>query len=311
MGKASFTDIALWLALAAMWSSSYAVIKMGVATLEPAALVFGRLLVGSIIIYAVMRWRGLTLSRDPGVWFSYAVTGVLGSAAPFLLITHGERSVDSALASILMGASPVMTLLLAAWLVPQERLTLRTSAGIIGGLAGVAVLVGPAALAGLGAQLGGQLAILAATACYAASTVYIRRAVTRPALEMAAGSMLVATLMMGCVLAVSDADPDLTGLDVSSLGAVLYLGLFSTACANLIYFHLVPRLGATRMSQVNFAVPVGGALLGFLLLGEALTAQRLIALAIIIGSIYLGTSKSAGPVSARGTPPPAGHPPRQ
>ncbi len=311
MGKASFIDIVLWLALAAMWSSSYAVIKIGVATLEPEVLVFGRLLVGSVIIYTVMRWRGLALSRDPAVWFSYGVTGLLGSAAPFLLITHGEQSVDSALASILMGASPVITLLLAAWLIPQERLTVRTSVGIIGGLSGVAVLVGPAALAGLGAQLGGQLAILAATACYAASTVYIRRAVTRPPLEMAAGSMLVATLIMGCVVAVSGADLSRTGLGASSLGAVLYLGLFSTACANLIYFHLVPRLGATRMSQVNFAVPVGGALLGFLLLGEALTTQRLIALAIIIGSIYLGTSRPAKPLNGQGTPPPADHPARR
>ncbi|MCC0035115.1 MAG: DMT family transporter [Hoeflea sp.] len=310
MGKASFIDIVLWLALAAMWSSSYAVIKIGVATLEPAVLVFGRLLAGSVIIHAILRSRGLVLSRDPAVWFSYAVTGLLGSAVPFLLITHGEQSVDSALASILMGASPVMTLLLAAWLVPQERLTLRTSIGIAGGLSGVAVLVGPAALAGLGEQLGGQLAILAATACYAASTVYIRRAVTRPPLEMAAGSMLVATLIMGCIVIVSDAELRRTDLGASSLGAVLYLGLFSTGCANLVYFHLVPRLGATRMSQVNFAVPVGGALLGFLLLGEALTAQRLLALAIIIGSIYLGTSKSAKPVSARETPPPADHPPR-
>ncbi|NOR64226.1 MAG: EamA family transporter [Rhodobacteraceae bacterium] len=77
----------------------------------------------------------------------------------------------------------------------------------------------------------------------------------------------------------------------SSLGAILYLGLLSTACANLVFFHLVPRLGATRMAQINFAVPVGGALLGVVLLGEALTGQQLMALLLIIGSVYLGTSK--------------------
>ncbi|MGJ8569511.1 MAG: DMT family transporter [Hoeflea sp.] len=310
MHKTSPIDILLWLVLAAMWSSSYAVIKIGVATLDPAVLVFGRLLVGSVIIYSVMRWRGLKLSRDPAAWLSYAVTGILGSAAPFLLITHGEQSVDSALASILMGASPVVTLVLAAWLIPQERLTLRTVTGIIGGLSGVAVLVGPTALSGLGAQLGGQLAILGATVCYAVSTVYIRRAVTRPPLEMAAGSMLVATLIMGCVVAVSGIQPDQIDLGAASLGTVLYLGLFSTACANLIYFHLVPRLGATRMSQVNFAVPVGGALLGFTLLGEALTAQRLIALAIIMLSIYLGTSKPRQRIIEAEIPPPAGRHPQ-
>ena len=311
MGKASFIDILLWLALAAVWSSSYVVIKVGIATLDPGMLVFGRLLVGSVIIYSVMRWRGLQLSRDPAAWVSYAVTGILGSAAPFLLITHGEQSVDSALASILMGASPVVTLLLAAWLIPQERLTLHTVTGIIGGLSGVAVLVGPAALVGLGAQIGGQLSILGATFCYAVSTIYIRRAVTRPPLEMAAGSMLVATLIMSCVVAVSGVEPDQFDLGAASLGAVLYLGLFSTACANLIYFHLVSRLGATRMSQVNFAVPLGGAILGFAVLGEPLTAQRLIALAIIMVSIYLGTSRPRQRISEPETHPPADRHPRQ
>ncbi|WP_420406689.1 DMT family transporter [Hoeflea sp.] len=310
MSKAAPIDVVLWLMLAAMWSSSYAVIKIGVTTLSPSALVFGRLLIGAIVIFAVMHWRGYRLSRTPSAWISYAVTGILGSAAPFLLITHGEQSVDSALASILMGASPVITLLLAAWLIPDERLTARTVLGIAGGLSGVAVLVGPSALAGLGADLGGQLSILGATICYAVSTIYIRRFVTRPPLEMAAGSMLVATLIMGVVTALSQGMPGHGDIDLMSAGAVIYLGLFSTACANLTYFHLVPRLGATRMSQVNFAVPVGGALLGFLLLGESLTPQRLTALAIIVISIYLGTSRSKRPLSAPGTPQPAGRHPR-
>ncbi|WP_339765423.1 DMT family transporter [uncultured Hoeflea sp.] len=310
MHKASFIDILLWLALAAMWSSSYAVIKVGVATLEPSVLVLGRLLIGTLIVYGVMRWRGQTLSRQPAVWLSYVVTGLLGSAVPFLLISHGEQSVDSALASILMGAAPVITMLLAAWLVPQEPWSWRTVLGVTGGLTGVAVLVGPTALAGLGAQLGGQLAILAATLCYATSTIYIRRFVTRPPLEMAAGSMLAGTLFMGCSVAASGADLSRITATGPSLGAIVYLGLFSTALANLLYFHLVPRLGATRMSQVNFAVPVGGTVLGVVLLGEALTQQRLIALAIIILSIYLGTSKPERPVTARENRPPKDRHPR-
>jgi len=65
----------------------------------------------------------------------------------------------------------------------------------------------------------------------------------------------------------------------------------SGPCANLIYFFLVPRLGAARMSQVNFAVPVGGAMLGVVLLNETMTFQRSAALAIIIASVYIGTSK--------------------
>ena len=90
MSKTTSIDILLWLVLAAMWSSSYTVIKIGVATLEPTLLVLGRLMVGTLVIYGVMRWRGLGLSRTPADWLSYAVTGLFGSAIPFLLITIGE-----------------------------------------------------------------------------------------------------------------------------------------------------------------------------------------------------------------------------
>jgi len=220
------------------------------------------------------------------------------AALPFLLITWGEQSVDSALASILIGAVPVVTLLLAFWLLPDEVLTPRTVAGVVGGLCGIALLVGPAALLGLGAQLKGQIAIVGATICYATSTVYIRRFVTRPALEMAAGSMIVGTIFVAGVVAVSGADVARIELTFSSLGAVIYLGLFSTASANLIYFYLVPKLGATPMAQVNFVIPVIGTVLGVLVLGEAMTPQRLAALAIILGSVWLGTR--AKPVTASG-----------
>lgn len=291
MRKRNSVNLALWFLLAAMWSSSYAVIKIAVANLDPSVLVLGRMLVGSLVIYSVLKLRGMALSKDIRDWFSYTATGLLGSALPFLLITYGEQTVDSALASILMGVAPMATLLLAATVVPEEALTLRTTFGVLGGLCGVVVLVGPTALAGIGARLVGQIAIIGATLCYAASTVYIRRFVKRPALEMATGSMIVGTVFMSGVVVLLGADVGEIEPTVRSLGAIIYLGLFSTACANLIYFYLVPRLGATRMSQVNFAVPVGGAFLGVLLLNETVTVQRLAALAIIIASVYIGTTK--------------------
>lgn len=114
MRKTSLIHTSLWLILAAIWSSSYVIIKVGVETIDPSILVFGRMLVGSIIIFTAMKMWGHSLSHNPSDWISYAVTGLLGSALPFLLITVGEQSVDSALTSILMGTSPMVTLLLAA-----------------------------------------------------------------------------------------------------------------------------------------------------------------------------------------------------
>lgn len=289
--KATLFDIILWHALAAMWSSSYAAIKLGVAETDPTVLVAGRLWLGAAVIYAVLRLKRMRLSRKRADWLCYAVSGLLGSAVPFLLITWGEQSVDSALACIFMGIAPVATVVMASAVFPDERLTPRIGIGLCCGCIGIVVLVGPGALRGIGTDVLAQAAILTAALCYALTTIYVRRFVQRPPLEMAAGSMIVGAASLTCLGAVTGVRLENFGPSAASIGAVVYLGLFSTALATLIYFHLVPRLGATRMSQINFAVPVGGAMIGTVALAETLTPDRIIALAVIMMAIFLVTSK--------------------
>ena len=59
-----------------MWSSSYAVIKLGVATIDPIVLVAGPMAIGALTIYGVLSFTGRTLSRDVRIWVSYVVTGL-------------------------------------------------------------------------------------------------------------------------------------------------------------------------------------------------------------------------------------------
>jgi len=150
MRKVFSLDMFLWLTLAAMWGSSYSVIKISISTIEPTVLVAGRLLVGVCVIFIVFKVRRMSLSRKLGDWISYSITGILGSALPFLLITYGEQTVDSALASILMGMVPITTVLLATLMIPDERLTPRIALAVGGGLLGIIILTGPSALLGLG-----------------------------------------------------------------------------------------------------------------------------------------------------------------
>lgn len=289
MAKATLNDILLWLVLVSLWGSSYTVIKLGVATVPPALLVTGRLWIGAIVIYAVLKLNRMRFSRRWEDWLHFTVSGLLGNAIPFLLISYGEQSVDSALASIFMGIAPVTTVFMAAIVFPDEALTPRVIIGLFTGIAGVFTLVGPGALSGIGQDLPSQAAILGAALCYSMTTIYVRRFARRPALEMAAGSMIVAALSLTALAFALGGQPGGIEPTATSLGAILYLGLLSTALANLIYFHLVPRLGAARMSQVNFGVPVVGACLGIFVLAEPMTSQRLIALVVISTAVLLVT----------------------
>lgn len=289
--KASPADIVLWIILAALWSSSYTAIKVGVQTLDPVVLVAGRLLIGALVLYAVLKMSRMSLSWRLDDWKHYAVSGLMGSAIPFLLISYGEQTVDSALASILMGIAPVTTVFMASLVFADEYLTRRIVLGLVCGVAGIVLLVGPGALTELGGDLPAQLSILAAALCYGVTTIYVRRFVKRPPLEMAAGSTIVAAGAMLAMMVYWGQGLSAIRPTAASLGAVTYLGLFSTALATLIYFQLVPRLGATRMSQVNFAVPVGGALIGATVLSETIMPHQLAALGVILVAIFLVTRK--------------------
>jgi drug/metabolite transporter (DMT)-like permease len=290
-------NVILWLALALMWSSSFTAIKLGVDTIAPMPLVFGRMLIGLAIMFAVLKIRKMTLSRNRRDWFVYAFSGLMGNTVPFVLIGYGEQHVDSALAALLMGIAPVATVLIAHIAVPGEGLTRRSAAGIATGFLGLAMLVGPGALSGLGSHLVGQIAIVCAALCYAVTTIVVKNYAIRPPLEMATGSMLVGTLFIGAATIASLVLSGPGGLavpSVSSVAAVVYLGVFSTAMATLIYFYLVPRIGASRMSQINFAVPIGGALLGVAFLGETVAPSKALALCVIVTAIYLVTSRPGG-----------------
>ena len=284
-------NVALWLVLALMWSSSFAAIKVAVETIDPMPLVATRMTIGACVMMAVLKLRGLSLSGDRQAWFSYTVTGLLGSVIPFLLISYGETHVDSGLAAILMGISPVWTVLMAHLFLSDESMTMRSAIGVCLGVSGVVLLVGPDALSEIGNHVIGQLCILLAAICYSTNTIFIKSRAKRPPMEMAAGSMLVGAI---CIIVLTLVFGEPASIEIPatpSLFAAVYLGLFPTALATLIYFYLVPHLGANRMSQVNFAVPVAGALIGVVALGETIEPSTGIALAVIMTAIYLVTSR--------------------
>ncbi|MEP0502529.1 DMT family transporter [Nisaea sp.] len=282
--------IVLWVILALLWSGSYAAVKIGLDDFGPFTLVSTRLLIGAGLLYLILCLRSGHLPLSGRALIDYAVPAIFGNLVPFLLIGFGEIHVDSGLAALLMGIAPVATVFLAPLLIPDEHLTPRSILGIGFGIGGLLVLVGATALSGLGHHVTGQLAILGAALCYAGTTLYVRRWITLPALQMATGSLVIGAIPATVGAFMFEHPFSVVSADMAPILAILYLGVCSTAIATLIYFYLVPRLGAGRMQQINFMVPAVGTLFGVALLGERLEAKTLVALSLITIAVYLVTS---------------------
>jgi drug/metabolite transporter (DMT)-like permease len=272
--------------LGLLWGSSFLLIKLAVATIPPLSVAAGRLACGAALLWASAGVRGIALPRDLSAWGRVAGFAVAGLVLPFALISWGETRIDSGLTAILMAVVPLGTVLLAHVLQPDEPLDAGRLVGVGLGLGGILLLVGPAALAGLGSDVAGQLAVLGATLCYAVAGNLGRR--LRPLGTERTGAM---ALICGAVLLVPAAllieRPWTAPASTASLLALLGLGVLGTAGGYLVFFRLLARCGAGFPSFVNFLVPPVGVAWGVLLLGEAPSHSALVALGIILAGVAM------------------------
>lgn len=284
----SRVDWVLFLLLGFFWGSSYLFIKIGVdAGIEAFTLVTLRVAVGFTLLAVIAGASRVRLPRDPRTWAHLAVIGVLSVALPFVLITWAEQSVDSTLAAVLNGAIPLIVIILAAVVLPDERLTGPRVAGLIVGFIGLVILVGfdPATLATSGGLP--VAALIGSTVSYAAGGVWARRFLggVRP-LVLAIGEVGFALLYVAPLALLFEGT---AGLPRTADGwfAVLWLGLLGSGLAFLIFFRLLSRWDATRTSLVAYLIPVFGLVLGAVVLRERVDAGLLVGTTLIVGGIAL------------------------
>lgn len=281
--------------LVALWGSAFAFAKVAVETVAPEWTMAGRLVTGALLLLPLAFRTGESFPRDAGKWGWLASIALIGNIAPFFAISWGQQHVPSALAGILIGFTPLATLVIAHFFLKEERITPMRAAGFAIGFAGLVVVLGPRALLDLsagGERLLGQFAVLAGAFFFACNNVIARRAPEMPLVVKATGVM-VAGAIAGTALASAITPPAmLADASAASLLGVVGLGVFSTGLAALVFFRLVDKAGATFVSLTNYLVPVFAAVAGFLVFGEELKLRILMGLALILAGIAVSEWRS-------------------
>jgi drug/metabolite transporter (DMT)-like permease len=210
--------------------------------------------------------------------------GALNNLIPFSLIVWGQQHIDSGLASILNATTPLFTVALAHFLTSEEHLTLNRVIGILLGVVGVAILIGPDALRRIGAQGIAQLAVLGAACSYGLAGIFGRRFREMPSIIPAAG-MLACTAIMMLPIVVLIYQPRQVNPELTTWGALFGLAILSTALAYLIYFRILTTAGATNLLLVTFLIPISALLLGVFVLGERLEWTLFSGMALIFAGL--------------------------
>ena len=274
-------EFALLLALATLWGASYTFIRVGVATIPPITLIAGRTLIAGLLLLVVMRWRGVKLPMDAATWRRFLFQACLNSVIPWTLVAWGERSLDAGLATILNSTAPIFTFFLTLAVTRHETLTSRKLLGVVAGMAGICLIVGVQALAGLGEQLTAQVVTVLAAICYAGAAIFGRGFKGLDSMIPAAGSLLSGAAILIPISLVIDR-PWTLSPSATSVLALLGLAVFSTAAAFVIYFRLILTLGSVgATAQAYLRVPIGVAF-GVVFLGESLSPTAWVGLACVV-----------------------------
>jgi drug/metabolite transporter (DMT)-like permease len=277
-------ELSLLALLATLWGASYTFIKVGVESIPPVTLIAVRTTLAASVLLAVLHWRRIAIPTDLATWRRFLFQAGLNSVIPFTLIAWAEQSVDAGVATILNASAPIFVFVLTWCLADQQRASLRQLLGVVAGLLGICLMVGVEALEGVGRQLAAQLAIVAATVCYAGAALFGRTFRRLDPMLPATGSLLCGAAILIPLSLVLDRPWTLAPTGRSLL-AVICLSVFSTALAFTIYFRLIRTLGSIgTTSQAYLRVPIGVAA-GVVFLGERLVPTTWIGLVCVFAGV--------------------------
>lgn len=286
--------LTLCLSLILIWGSAFNFVGVGVDHISPFWLTAWRLVVGALFLTAYALLSG---ARFPALsdrrWVWYSGLGLTGAVVPFLLMAQGQKTVDSGLTAVIVGAMPLITILLAHFFT-SEKLTLFKIVGFFIGFLGVAVLFLPDDFAvGLTGDWKAQLLILGAAFCYGGTTVAAKNAPITNAAVGAAIMMIAASVAgVGSALIV---DPGGHVPNLTALIMILLLGFGATGIATILYLVFIERVGPSAMARLNYFPPVASVVFGVWFLHEPFTWKIALAFAIIILGVFVSRIRRTDP----------------
>lgn len=274
-------DWAKLLLLGAIWGGSFFFASVAVTEIEPLVLVLFRVSIAAAALWIYLAARRIQVAPAFPYVGAFFALALLNNIIPFTLMFTGQTAIGAGLASVLNATTPFWTMLLANAVLADEKLTSTRAFGVMLGIAGTAVMVGPGLLANLGGPVWAKLALIGTALSYACAGVFARRfRALRPEL-VATGQLTASTIVMIPVVLLLFDPSTLFSASPGVWAAVLALALVATAFAYILFFSVLASAGSSNTSLVTLIVPVSAILLGAVFLGERLELFELAGMGLI------------------------------
>jgi len=288
----------VFILVGAIWSSSFMWIKLALREVTPSALVAIRVTLGFLFGITVIIITGIKLPRSLKTWTPLIILGITNFSAPFFLISWGEKSIDSSLASVLDATVPLFTIFLAHYLLRDDKMTVQKILGLFIGFFGVIILLSKNIGASSSTILG-EIAVILASLFYAGSAVFIRKTTQDiPGILRSTIPMFTASIIMWTTTLLTENSIQVPKLELT-WAALLFLGIIGSGLAFLMAFYLIHEIGPTRSTMVTYIFPLGGVILGVTFLHEQITWQLLLGGILIVSSLLIVNWKASVKLSLK------------
>ena len=292
--------VAAFAAIYLIWGSTYLAIKLAVATVPPFLMTGARFLVAGAALYAWSIFRpprtGVDRGGVPGAslarqWRDAFFVGALLIVGGTAVVGWAELSVPSGITSLILATGPFWMVLLESAFESRRTPPPRVIVGVLVGLAGLGILIGPSLTSPDGeTSLLGVAALVASALTWTIGALYARRAAVPASPARATGMQMIAGALVSIVAAYALGEHrrvSLAAITPASWAAVAYLVVAGALVGFSAYLWLMRVSTPSRVSTHAYVNPVVAVLLGWAILGESVTARTSIAMAVIVGAVVL------------------------
>ena len=273
--------------LGALWGGSFFFARIAVAEIPPLALVLYRVSIAALVLHVWLRVRNISFAPAIARSASFLGLALLNNVIPFSLIFSGQTEIGAGLASVLYATTPLWTVLVANLLTKDEKLSASKLAGVVLGIGGAAIMIGPGLLANLGGPTWAKLAVIGAAVSYAFAAVFAKRFRDMKPVIVATGQLSASTIVMMPIVLLLYNPSEIVSTNISIWLSIGTLAIVTTAFAFILYFNLIASAGATNASLVTLLVPASAIILSTAFLGERLETYEFLGLALIVSSLVV------------------------
>jgi drug/metabolite transporter (DMT)-like permease len=269
-----------------IWGVPYLLIKVADGGVAVPVLVFSRVAVGAALLLPLaLRRRQIGVLR--GRWQWLLIFAAVEVILPWLLLSDAERRLSSSMSGLLIASVPILGLVLARVTGGQERLTAVRWVGLLAGVAGVGLLVGPGALGGGAWPVTEVMLTALGYAC--GPLIASRKLADLPGLGVTAVCLALATVVYAPIAALTwpAAVPS-----VAVLASLATLGALCTALAFVLFFKLIAEVGPAKATVITYVNPAVAVALGVVVLHEPFTPATGAAFALILAGSVMATRSS-------------------